>query len=73
MTAQQLMNAHPVLLRDTDTIGTAAEKTMSHRLRSLRASEDLASCARSVVDQTGTHGRVRKASRHKCVPASTKP
>ncbi len=35
MTADQLMNSHPVVLRDTDTIGTAAEQIMSHRFRSL--------------------------------------
>ncbi len=35
MTAEQLMNRHPVVLRDTDTIGTAAEEIMSHRFRSL--------------------------------------
>ncbi len=35
MTADQLMNSHPVVLRDTDTIGTAADQIMSHRFRSL--------------------------------------
>ena len=35
MTAQQLMNADPVVLRDTDTIGTAADKILDHRDRSL--------------------------------------
>ncbi len=35
MTAQRLMNAHPVVLRDTDTIGTAADTFMTHRSRSL--------------------------------------
>ncbi len=42
VTAEQLMNRHPVVLRDTDTIGTAAEQIMSHRFRSL-----------PVVDQEG--------------------
>ncbi len=35
MTAEQLMNPHPVVLLDTDTIGTAADQIMSHRYRSL--------------------------------------
>ncbi len=35
MTAKQLMNTHPIVLRDTDTIGAAADQIMSHRFRSL--------------------------------------
>ncbi len=35
MTAQELMNPHPVVLRDTDTIGAAADRIMGHRFRSL--------------------------------------
>ena len=35
MTAQELMNPHPVVLHDTDTIGVAADRIMGHRFRSL--------------------------------------
>lgn len=35
MTAEKLMNRHPVILHSTDTIGTAADQIMSHRFRSL--------------------------------------
>ena len=35
MTAEQLMNTRPVVLLDTDSIGTAADQIMSHRFRSL--------------------------------------
>ena len=35
MTAEQLMNTHPVVLLDTDSIGSAADQIMSHRYRSL--------------------------------------
>ncbi len=35
MTAKKLMNREPVVLRDTDTVGTAVEQIMAHRFRSL--------------------------------------
>jgi CBS domain-containing protein len=35
MTAQTIMNSQPVVLRDTDTVGTAVQSILTHHLRHL--------------------------------------